>query len=922
MDEKKYIEIDLTKLDRSEISYICELITPQIIRQFFKKESRFFNRIKPGYRASNLSDKEAIKLLCSNATDGVAANLIIGFLNSKLAEINEYCADLEKQGYPHEKAKMITLSKSLFLDRVGLYFKICGEEYSEEYIALAEEMVAFFKSYDENNDEPSKNAPDSEELTKLRQEVSELTQLNEELQQTIHEKNSEYLQGQQTIQELTDKFDVLNDEFLTVQSLKTELIEKNAALQAEVDRLNSLYRLHDEERKDIFSSEYKHHSICKVYYDWNKNRWLSRIADIHDGRISIFEKDDSLPHYFDNRDKLYWKDGPEEEGAIGVWQWNAVENKTTPGKDYVTTTYVQNASFIEVIEFSDCHSYEDLASALISKEIPSNVAEKVFVVCRDADGQLIGLLIRKRDLTINSGSAKLKSKVFTLPGYELSSADIIPIGERKIYSFTAAGMPNRIIQIRNPIAVAKEIILSRATLSALRNLGLTKREAQNCQAFLKDLPVQTIYDDLSDAYSCSSDEAQQYVSEFIVRADSYLTETDLDTTTLAAAVERSSALQERCKKILTEEWQQENAEKLSAAQSELENIQTQLTEKTESIQRSEEELRVLEQKKAGIQEDIDHQIAFAEEVKANVQKHITDARQNASQFISDMAFISPVMSTPSVATNDNKVLFSRILIGEQGEEITDRDDFAEALGENLEAIGYEENVAIDMAETILFCIENGLPVVCGTNASNISDCVAAMFGNAVHHAFLRLNQDNCQQLCDEIVAASQKHISVVLINGAFDGLSFNFFNELLLRLSPYKDRVVLLFSLNDIPCRMIPKTVWNRTMFIDGDDGFTGFSTQLIQIHQSEPMVNQPITQDAFKSARKLLRPFEKIIDNQALAHYAAFMALNDCGIKDKTIMWQILLHALNLGSKDQITEFLDSAGIEESDCKGFMRYV
>ena len=37
MDEKKYIEIDLTKLDRSEISYICELITPQIIRQFFKK---------------------------------------------------------------------------------------------------------------------------------------------------------------------------------------------------------------------------------------------------------------------------------------------------------------------------------------------------------------------------------------------------------------------------------------------------------------------------------------------------------------------------------------------------------------------------------------------------------------------------------------------------------------------------------------------------------------------------------------------------------------------------------------------------------------------------------------------------------------------------------------------------------------------
>lgn len=489
MDKNKYAEIDLSKLNRSETSFICELITPQIIRHFFKQNPRFFNRIKPGYRASNLSDKEAIRVLSNNATDGFAATFIIGFLNSKLAEINKFCADLEKQGYSHEKAKMITLSKSLFLDNVGLYFKICGEDYSKEYIVLAEEMVEFFKCYDDNTDESSKDVPDSEELTKLRHQVSELTQTNEELQQTIQANEEIHLQDQQVIQDLTDKHNVINAEFSVVQSQNRELLEKNTTLQAEVDRLNSLYRLYDEEQKNIYSSDYKHISICKAYYDRDNNRWLSRIADIRNGNIELFVKDDSQPHYFDNRDKLYWKDGPAEDGNIGVWQWNTVENKTTPGKDYVTTKYVQNASFIEVIEFSDCHSYENIASALINREIPSIVADKAFIVCHDMDGQLIGLLVRKRELDINREFAKLKSKVFTLPGYELSNADIIPISERKMYAFTTAGMPNKIIQIRNPIAVAKEIVLTHATLSALRNLGITKKEAQNCQAFLKSLPV-------------------------------------------------------------------------------------------------------------------------------------------------------------------------------------------------------------------------------------------------------------------------------------------------------------------------------------------------------------------------------------------------------------------------------------------------
>lgn len=770
-----------------------------------------------------------------------------------------------------------------------------------------------------NNAHPqSEKHSDNFDTAELNRQISELKERNTELQEFVSSLEESISQARQTISDLSDNNSRLQAEIYEVNVNNQKLNDEARSLRIEVERLTALQRASDDEQEGLLNDEYKHVSVCKVYYDWENTCWLSRIADINDGKLSVFIKNDSLPHYFDNRDKLYWKDGPSEDGTIGVWQWNAVDNRTNPGKDYVTTSYVKNAALIEIIEFSDCHSFEELADALISRNISSIFASKIMVVSRDAERQLIGLLCRKLDFDINGSTAKLKSKVFTLPGYEISSVDIITIGDRKLYSHTTAGMPQKIIQLRNPISVAKEVVVSHATLTALRSLEITKREAQSCQAFLKKLPVLTIYDEISEAYSCSLDEAKKYVSDFIEMADSYLTEADLDTATLAAAVERSSTLQNRCKAILTEEWQKENTEKITEAQNQLNDVQTKIEYATKKVQLAKEEIETLEQKKVEIQSEIDRQLSFAEEVKANVQKHITDAKQNASQFISDMAFIGPVSGIPTVSATEQKVLVRRTIAGEHGESIDDRDDFADALSENLEAIGYRDFSASAMAEIMTFSIENSMPIVCGTNAARVADCMAAMFDNTVYHAFLRLNQDNCQQLCDEIIAASQDRPGVFFINGAFDGICLNAFNELLLRLEPYMHNVIIVFALNGIPPRMIPKCVWSQTMFIDGDYGYKGFENQPIHLYQAEMMIHQPVSRDKHKIYRKKLFPFETMIGNKALANYAELMAVSDFKVDDQPVLSQIFMHLLSIGSKEQITEFLDSAGIEEEKYKGF----
>ena len=173
----------------------------------------------------------------------------------------------------------------------------------------------------------------------------------------------------------------------------TALTDKTQLMQAELDRFYQLSRYADTESEDTYSSEYKFTSICEVYIDnYSRQVWLSRLADIKDGKITRFTKDEDAPHYFENRDRLFWKNGPRDEGFVGIWQWNAAPNKSDPSTDYVTTAYANNAKIVEIIELEDCRTYEDIAQVLKSKTFVVAPGRKLFFACRDNDGQMIGLL--------------------------------------------------------------------------------------------------------------------------------------------------------------------------------------------------------------------------------------------------------------------------------------------------------------------------------------------------------------------------------------------------------------------------------------------------------------------------------------------------------------------------------------------------
>ena len=198
------------------------------------------------------------------------------------------------------------------------------------------------------------------------------------------------------------------------------------------------------------------------------------------------------------------------------------------------------------------------------------------------------------------------------------------------------------MQVKSSLEVVKEIVVRRATSARLRQGGLSIKETQHCQAFLKELPEKTMYQEIIDAYECTEKEAEEYLSAFIKQADSYLSENDIDMETLGAAVERNAELVRRCKELLLEDWQKENSEKILMAQEELEKVQRAAREERDNyITYKEQHTKVQEELKE-LQAEISKQEKLAQDVQEKIAARIALARKDASDFISEMAFAMPI----------------------------------------------------------------------------------------------------------------------------------------------------------------------------------------------------------------------------------------------------------------------------------------
>lgn len=909
---------DFTKLTEDETRYICERMHLPAVRYYFQKNPKEFNKLRPGFTVKKMTNESTVAFLVKYANKPFIQALINNVVTMWLSQIQENCDLLKKQGYSSGEALLKTIPDCVFCDRIELYFKLTEREYTDDYLKLLCDALSLIKKPSDIVLEEKNTELQNTEIERLTSEI-----------QTISKQLDE---GKEREEALKLELDGVNEQLHNNQGLLSDTTNKLriaestiSDMQHELERYQSLERYTETiEVVQPFVSNYQHISIGQIMHGYNDQRWILRLADISEnGLIIPFIADETSPRYFANRDRLYWRNGPDADQTIGVWNWNAIPRDTDPDKDYVETDFCDNIHLIQIVQLSNCESLDDVVSLMKSGISLQSACNKLLFVY-EKDSILKGLLCSSADFEQINDKVALKSTVYTLSQYCVKLSDAIEIADIRIYKYLSIGIPQSIFKVRDPYEAVKSLIISRFTNANLREYGLSKKEVQHCRNYLMAIPTQTIIQELTLAYNCSNETAQEYIDGFISLADKYLSAADIDTTIISRAIQGNAELLDLCKQQLTDEWKIENEKQLAEAESKLNEILRLVEAKQNEISHLSDDKNRLSSEMEQLQFTLSQREQLASEVEAKISLKIEKAKQNVVDFISNMAFVSPfssaVASTGKQISNQLSVFNSHINCVEDG-EIDDVDTFEDELSENLTRIGYDNEQSIEISQAISFVIFEKAPLVISENAKLIAQCLAAVLnGGTVSEVFIPIQGISIEELSTAINENMSKVSPMVcLIHGIFDSYTINLFNALSNIMQNW-DNVIILLSLEGTPSKMIMPGVWNHAIFIDGDNGFEKKvfdSLHTFTVDSSLDLHGRTIDMKSkeYKNVKKTIKLFTEILSNTQIGMYSRYLSIHNASLNDSNlILMQLIVTAHSIGNTDRLKELFHENGIESGE--------
>lgn len=615
--------IPISELTQNDVSYLINVFGIELIRKLFQKNPHEFQRMAPGRVAKALSVQKIHDIVWKN----ISTDFIFNFINHNTQilldniskDINSYTELYEDS----VKSFIEVIEKSPFKEKPELYFKLTEKPCSEEYLSLLKYLI--------NSSETNFISNDNSE----KESIEELKKEFEQKEQNYKSEIQELIQ----LKKFSDK---------NYEKVKTELIEKNIKLNESNETVLKLQELLEETKKteEILEEddEYEHLSICKVYVDYNRELCLSRLADISEGRIIPFECNEYEPKLFNNRTKLFYKDGPSDKGFFGLWKWNAIPNNNDQNKDYVKTQYYSNYAPIEVIVLDNIEDIGGLVDVLKSGINVIMSSYKTIFCIKTSETSYSGLLCTNKETEISGDIIRLKSDLYSLEKYEFNSNDIITLNGKLFYHSLKIKSSSSIVNLYDPIKIVKDIVLKRASWAVLKQRKISRNDWKNYRDFISELPNKGVYEEICDACQCSQEEAEQYLSKLTISAEEYINNENIENAVLESVISNNSYIIDRCKEMLAHEWQVENADKLQVANEKLKKITDETNAKRTELQQMQMEKQKAEDKLEQIISDISQKEQLIVDVEEKVAAKINDAKKNAADFISEMAFISSATS--------------------------------------------------------------------------------------------------------------------------------------------------------------------------------------------------------------------------------------------------------------------------------------
>lgn len=555
-------------------------------------------------------------------------------------------------------------------------------------------------------------------------------------------------------------------------------------------------------------SAFDHFSICAVNpKNINGQSWLTRLADIREDTILPFIVNNDMPHYFENRERLFQKDGPEDVGFIGVWWWAATQNDKDPNKDHIDSKFLCDCQPVRVLVVSGANSEEQLLDKMQAGFLFDSHSQKVLLSYVESKGQYIGFLCQSKDFTITDDTFRLNEDVFLLPAYQFTADDMIGLNGCLYLRSINLGSPIKEVSVKLPTEIVKSVVLQKASWSSLKAKGLTKKEWRDVRDFLDSIDGTPMQEEIAEKCKCDIETAQKYIKEFIDNANNYIDGNDFDTNVLASIVESHPELMRRCESIVEKSWKSENEAILESANQRLSDVRAAALEQEQKHSKLLEELNIAEKKLKDISEKTIKQEQFSIEVEQKVRTRIESARADAAGFISEMMFANPTsfQTANQVAKNHFPVITKSAWIAQNAEKFETQNDFIEIFNSELLEAGVAEKATPAVSAYIYAAYCNHIPLIlAGPNGDSIVDALSAsLYGQTA-------SKIECSQIpFAEAMAAIEDSDDDIFI--LIDPLQANWINHLPELLSRSTKQLYSVSPFSEDLC-IEPRSLYNYVM--------------------------------------------------------------------------------------------------------------
>ena len=459
-------------------------------------------------------------------------------------------------------------------------------------------------------------------------------------------------------------------------------------------------------------------SVCCVRLStYNDNYVLQRLADIVNGEIVKPKIDPDEPKIFGNRITLYKKDGPDQEGYIGIWNWSAFYNISDSSKDYVEARFEPAINFIEVVNANITGQTSNNSIIAILKEgIISDEMKDILFVGKISDhNEYKAVYLRKKNQNYVKGRIVLKPSELKIPYYTIPGSDFIEIEKRIFYKYTSIKQAiNGFIPVKQPYEVVKELFLEKLSWQDLKLQGISRNTYRQIKEYIESIESESIIKQLMEKLDCTEQQAIHYINAFIESSSKIMDGQSVNDSILLSLIERNSELSSKVDELSYIRWKAENQQLLDSMKLQLVSLDNKKANLIKEIEQYKKDLAIKQSELAETNENIIKTKELNDEMSRASEKGIQEIKSNMSGFIADMALLSALYDSqeknraiPSGETDQSAIPSPSI---EPDINETWKNEL-QTLESELSTVGIDDGFVPGLAATIYSCFVHGFPIM-------------------------------------------------------------------------------------------------------------------------------------------------------------------------------------------------------------------